>query len=107
MKELTSLADVDAFLTENQLSFLYISREHCSVCHALLPQVKEVLAKFPKIQFAFINADQLEEIAGHFSIFTVPAMLLFIDGKEYVREARFIHMDEFEKKIRKLYEIVI
>lgn len=104
---LTTIEEVHALIEENQFSFLYISRENCSVCHTLLPQVKEVVLRFPKIQFAFINADDVEEIAGHFSIFTVPAMLLFIDGKEYIREARFVHIDELEKKINKLYHLVI
>ncbi|MDI3477356.1 MAG: hypothetical protein PWQ59_881 [Thermoanaerobacterium sp.] len=34
-----------------------------------------------------------------FSIFTVPTVLLFAEGKEVIREARFISMDMLEEKI--------
>lgn len=105
-EELTSLHDIDAFLKEHQLAFLYISRTNCSVCHALLPQVKQLMTAYPEIQLGHINADHVEAVAGKFSIFTIPVLLLFIEGKEYVREARIVHMDLFKEKIDKIYQNV-
>jgi thioredoxin-like negative regulator of GroEL len=105
IKELNSLEMVDKFIEEYSLSFLYISRTNCSVCHALFPQVKKLMTHFPLIQLGHINADQLEEIAGHFSIFTVPALLLFVEGTEVLREARFVHLEEYKSKINKIYKL--
>lgn len=59
---------------------------------------------FPKIQTRTANAEDIPEIAGYFSIFTVPVLLLFADGKEMVREARFVHVEEFKMKVSKIYE---
>ncbi|WP_077619310.1 thioredoxin family protein [Bacillus sinesaloumensis] len=101
--ELTSVDTVKHFIEEHPLSFLFISRTNCSVCHALLPQVKDVMEDFPTIQLGYINADHVEEIAGYFSIFTVPVLLLFVEGKEFLREARFVPMEPFKEKIEKIY----
>ncbi|WP_010676502.1 thioredoxin family protein [Bacillus timonensis] len=103
-EELTSLDAVKAFIEQHSLSFIYISRTNCSVCHALLPQVKEVMIDFPEIQLGFVNADDVEEIAGYLSIFTVPVLILFVEGKEYVRDARFVPMESFKEKIEKIYQ---
>ncbi|MBS4220969.1 thioredoxin family protein [Bacillus sp. FJAT-49711] len=103
----TSLTSVEKFIKDYQFSFLYVSRTNCGVCHAILPQVQELLKKFPLIQLGHINADELEEIAGRFSIFTVPALLLFVDGKEMIREARFVHMQSLEERISKIYYMVV
>lgn len=105
IEELTSLDMVENFIHKHNLSFLYISRPNCSVCHALLPQVLELMDQFPSIQLGHINADTVEEIAGRYSIFTVPVLLLFVEGKEYLREARMVHIDPFTKKINKIYEL--
>lgn len=105
--ELTSIEIVDNFIKEHQLSFLYISRQNCSVCHSLLPQVQQLMMKYPEIKLGHINADEVVEIAGRFSIFTVPVLLLFVAGKEYVREARIVHMDLFDEKINRIYENVV
>ncbi|MED4016020.1 thioredoxin family protein [Sutcliffiella cohnii] len=106
MLTLTSIEMAQEFIEQHPLSFVYVSRTNCSVCHALLPQIEELLKEFPKIELGFISADDVEEVAGHFSIFTVPAMMLFVDGKEMIREARFVHMEELRKKISKIYGMV-
>lgn len=107
MVELTSISSVEQFIEDHQLSFLYVSRTDCGVCHAILPQLKEMLLEFPLIQLGHINADNVEEISGRFTIFTVPALLLFVDGKESIREARFVHMQMLQEKISKIYSMIV
>ncbi|WP_156290305.1 thioredoxin family protein [Oceanobacillus salinisoli] len=105
-KELTNMDMVEQFIQDNTLSFLYISRPNCSVCHGLLPQVQALLEKYPEIQLGHINTEAVEAVAGRFNIFTVPVLLLFVEGKEFIREARIVHMDLLEDKLDKIYENV-
>jgi len=106
MKELFSVKEVDDFVHRHSLSFLYISRDHCSVCHDLLPKIQNVMADFPNIQLALVNADHVPEVAGRFTIFTAPVLLLFVDGKEVLREVRFVHVEPFREKVNKIYSII-
>ncbi|WP_176752923.1 thioredoxin [Tenuibacillus multivorans] len=78
-KNLKRMEEVNTFVNNHELSFLYISRQGCSVCHGLLPQVQTMMEHYPKIKL------------GH------------IDGKEYLREARIVQMDEFNHKVSKVY----
>ncbi|WP_156288872.1 thioredoxin family protein [Oceanobacillus salinisoli] len=103
-EELHTIEAVNSFISNNPLSFVYISRTGCSVCHALLPKVRKLMENFPEIQLAHINSAEVEEVAERFTVFSVPALLLFIDGKEYLREARIVHMSLFEEKLQKIYE---
>ncbi|WP_269411116.1 thioredoxin family protein [Lentibacillus daqui] len=102
--ELTSLSAINDFIRNHQLSFLFISRPDCSVCHGLFPQVQVLMKNYPEVALGHINADQVPEIAGAFSVFTVPILLFFIDGKEYIREARIVPLDLLEEKINKIYQ---
>ena len=58
---------------------------------------------FPRIETREVNAENIPELAGFLSIFTVPVLVLYADGKEILREARFVHVDEFKRKIEKIY----
>ncbi|PAE28459.1 thioredoxin family protein [Oceanobacillus profundus] len=110
MKEfesIKSIEHIETFITENRLAFLYFSRPNCSVCHGLLPQVQQLMNSYPQIKTAHINVEEVQEVAGRFSIFTIPVLLLFVDGKEYIREARIVHLDLLEEKIRRIYENVL
>ncbi|MBR8664346.1 MULTISPECIES: thioredoxin family protein [Bacillus] len=103
--ELTSMVAIEKFITGHKLSFIYISRPQCTVCHAVLPQLRVLLTRFPKIKLGHINADRVEEVAGRFSVFTVPVLLLFIEGTECLREARFVHFEQLEQKLKRVYQL--
>lgn len=102
-KKIYAEQEITPFITDHQLAFLYISKTNCSVCHSLLPQVEAVLTDYPKIKTAHINVDDIPAVAGRFSVFTVPVLLLFAEGKEYLREARIVHLDQFREKLDKIY----
>lgn len=106
-EELTSLTAINEFIKNHKLSFLFISQPGCSVCHGLFPQVEQLMANYPEIKLGHIDAANVTEVAGAFSVFTVPVLLLFVEGKEYIREARIVPLDLFEEKVRKIYENVV
>lgn len=106
MQQFESIAtkeQLEDFINDDSLTFLYISRTSCSICVSLLPQIKRVLNRYPLIKKGYVNADELPEVASLFSIFTVPVLILFVSGKEYLREARIVQLDLFEEKIKKIY----
>ncbi|WP_336184126.1 thioredoxin family protein [Bacillus sp. 205(2023)] len=108
MKEVTELLSLNAienFINRHQLNFIYISRPSCTVCHAVLPQLRELLEQFPHIKLGHVNAFRVEEVAGRFSVFTVPVLLLFIEGTEFLREARFVHFEQLEQKLKRVYQL--
>ncbi|GEN89074.1 thioredoxin family protein [Oceanobacillus sojae] len=103
--ELTTIKMTEEFLQNHALSFLFVSRPDCSVCHAVLPKLRELLDKYPQIHLGHIDASKVEEVAEKFLIFTVPIMLLMIEGKEYIREDRFVRFDQLEEKLDQIYEM--
>ncbi|MNN92865.1 hypothetical protein D3C81_2112150 [compost metagenome] len=65
------------------------------------------MMNYPEIQLGTINAQEVQEAVGRFSVLTAPVLLLFVEGKEYVREARIFHLDLVDEKIRKLYDMAL
>lgn len=103
-KELLNMNEIEAFVLNHKLAFLFISKPNCSVCHSLLPQIKTVMKQYPQIKTACVNTDHVPEIAGRYNIFTVPVLILFYQGKEYLREARFVRIAPFNEKIKRIVD---
>ncbi|MBT2661123.1 thioredoxin [Bacillus sp. ISL-45] len=59
---------------------------------------------FPKIETGLVNAGKVEEIAGFLMAFTVPVLVLYADGREYLREARFVQVEKLREDLSKIYE---
>lgn len=97
--EKENLATVLQTISHEPLSLVYISLPQCGVCHAILPRVAEVTTNLAIPAFQ-VDAAENPEVASHFQVLTVPAVLVFVDGKEVHRQARFIDV----KKIQGLLE---
>ncbi|MCA1022278.1 thioredoxin [Halobacillus litoralis] len=106
MDYIHSIEDLDAFVNEEMLSIVYVSRPGCSVCHGLLPQVEDLLADYPKIKARHVNADEVPQVAGHYSVMTVPAVLVYSEGKELFRKARFVPIGELNQQLAKLNHFI-
>lgn len=88
---------------DNQSVLLFVKTDNCSVCEGLLPQVLALQVEYP-LPFYSVNVAEVPEMAGQLSLFTAPVVLLFHEGKEYSRFARFVQMDELKRRMQELLE---
>ncbi len=106
MIELNTLEEMDGFIKNNTIAMFYFTSEGCNVCGGLLPKIEEMLIKFPKIKVSKIKVDKFTKAAGQYSIFTLPGILVYIEGKEIIREARFISVEILEETIERYYNMI-
>lgn len=95
-------------LIQNEIGVLvYFSTPTCNVCHALKPKIaSEFETHFPKIIQVFIDSSITPEIPAHFQIFSVPTILIFLDGKEFARESRNVSVGQLVDKIKRPYDMM-
>lgn len=62
---------------------------------------------FPMIKGAVVNAGKVPKIAGYLMAFTVPVLVLYVEGKEYLREARIVQVEKFREDVARIYEGVV
>ena len=70
------------------------------------PKVEGILGKYPEIKSVYIDVEQSPEIGIKHSIFTIPAILFFTEGKETIREARYISIKDIDMKVSRYYELI-
>ncbi|MGM0218607.1 thioredoxin family protein [Enterococcus sp. AZ126] len=104
MEKLQTIQDVVTFINKNHLAFLYVSQENCSVCHALRPKLTELLKRYPKIELREVEADKVKEISAEYLIFSAPTLLFFVEGKEYIREGKFVQLKKLAEVIEQIYQ---
>lgn len=86
---------------------IYFSTDECNVCKVLKPKVGEMLiANFPKIKLIYVNLNQSPEIAAQNRIFAVPTLLVFFEGREYIRKSRNFGLDELKNEIDRPYQMM-
>ncbi|MFO8068562.1 MAG: thioredoxin family protein [Alkalibacterium sp.] len=101
-KEAQSLEELRKHVNENDLAFLFLYGQNCSVCHGVLPQIKPIVEGFPEIKTLQADVEKIPEISGEYIVFTVPVVLLFVDGREVMRFARFIEKNKLHEQLDKI-----
>lgn len=105
MESVTTLGALKERISETEQLLVYVSRSGCSVCHALKPQVEDMLTAFPQITSVAVDSDEVPDVAGAYSIFTVPVVLYFMNGKEMLRRARFVPIGELTHQLERIQEM--
>ncbi|MGN7410313.1 MULTISPECIES: thioredoxin family protein [unclassified Sporosarcina] len=103
MNEVMSFKAWQELLTQQEAMLLFVKTDHCSVCDGLYPQVEVLTEQYP-FPFYYVNVAKVPEMAGQLSLFTAPVVLLFKQGKETARFARFVPMEQLHKRLEELKE---
>ncbi|HGO5855192.1 TPA: thioredoxin family protein [Mannheimia haemolytica] len=99
MTPLSTLDQVQALINQNRLAVLYISTPKCGVCTVMKPKINEILNDFDSVASGVVGIDEVPALASFYHILTAPALLVFADGKEIWRGARFIDVVDFENTL--------
>ncbi len=103
-----TLESINQTLSTNDAVMLYFSAPACNVCHALKPKLTEaILDQFPTFVIESIDISKTPEIASHFSVFAIPTVLIFFQGREFLRKSRHMSVDEVVGDIRRPYNIML
>jgi len=103
MIEIGSYEEWNEISKEQPQLLLFVKTDHCSVCEGLYPQVDTLAADYP-FPFYRVNVAQVPEMAGQLSLFTAPVVLLYDEGKELARFARFVPMEQLTRRMQELAE---
>jgi thioredoxin 1 len=103
-----TIENINQIIKENLAVMLYFSAPTCNVCHALKPKLLEAIdANFKEFEIVSVDVSQEQEVAAHFSVFAIPTVLVFLDGREFLRKSRHMSIDEVVREIQRPYEIMM
>ncbi|HDK7137489.1 TPA: thioredoxin family protein [Clostridium botulinum] len=105
MEEIKNINYIENTMKDNSMVLIYFSsNEKCNVCTILKEKINDIGKKY-NIEVFNVNIDNFKDAAGRYNVFTVPTTLFYIEGKEILREGRYISLIEFEEKIKRYCDL--
>ena len=105
MEIITSYEKLQELIKKNEMVMIYFGSKACGVCSSMMPKVENMIKRYPNINAVMVEADKSLSLSAKFNVFTVPVILLYIEGKETIREVRIISLDNLEQKIARYCQI--
>lgn len=104
---LNDLNELNSKLQEEMALVLYFSSPSCNVCHVLRPKLMQALLKeYPSIGRYHVDIALTPEIAAEFQVFSAPTIIVFLEGREFIRKGRSMSVDGLLEEIRRPYELM-
>ncbi len=103
MRDIKTFGELQNMISENEVLLVILTSPDCCVCHADMPRVEKLAEEFGFLA-VHIDVSEVPEAAGQLTVFTVPAVLLFYEEKEYHREARIIDFSMLRRRMTEISE---
>jgi len=102
-----TIEEINKTIDENLAVALYFSAPTCNVCHALKPKLFSAIEEnFEQMQIISIDVSTSQELAASFNVFAIPTLLVFLDGKEFLRKSRHMSVEGVVAEIERPYSIM-
>lgn len=99
--------ELEIKIKESQGVLVYFKNDFCGPCVALRPKVSDLIeSKFSKMEMEIVDSFTNPSLAGQYNVFGNPTLLVFFEGREYIRKSKYISMPELQGEIERLYEMV-
>lgn len=95
--------ETDLSLTLSKTTSVVLAKTRtCSVCGAIKERLEYIEDYYKDVFFSEIYIEDVPTFSGQHLVFTVPTVLVFYEGKEILRESRFVSVDNVVKVLNKI-----
>lgn len=106
MEIIKSLNEIDSFIKDNVFSLVYATTKACNVCDVVLPKLQDILLDYPQIKYCKVDTEEIPEVAGAYNVFTIPTIIVYLEGKEILRQGRYINFIELDSVLDRFSKFV-
>lgn len=99
--------EFEKLMAQQPAVLVYFSTLECNVCKVLKPKVMELVqSEFPEISLVYVETNLQPEIAAQNRIFAAPTLLVYFDGKEFIRKSRNLSIDQLLQELQRPYRLM-
>jgi len=104
---LNSIADFEHIKKTKKAFVLYITDNTCNVGESVTPKLEQLITEqFPKLLIYYTYTNQTPELPAQLSVFTIPTVLVFFEGKLYIQKSRAFSLGELRQEIDRYYKMM-
>lgn len=98
IKTLTDYESIEPVLNKGLV--MIIAKTHtCSTCAMINTHLESTINRLDEIEHYQVFVDDVDSFRGKHVVFSVPTVLIFSEGKELLRESRFIDTHKINRLI--------
>ncbi|WP_244562813.1 thioredoxin family protein [Paenibacillus uliginis] len=106
LRQMKSLNEINQVIENEPLVLLIIKTGQCGVCESVEAKVSLMLESRPDMTGVYVYMEDAPDVASAYLALSAPMVLLFYEGKEVDRIARFVRFDELDHVLSQYEELL-
>ncbi|MGM1048275.1 MAG: thioredoxin family protein [Bacillota bacterium] len=106
LRQMKSLNEINQVIENEPLVLLIIKTGQCGVCESVEAKVSLMLESRPDVTGVYVYMEDAPDVASAYLALSAPMVLLFYEGKEVYRIARFVRFDELDHVLSQYEELL-
>ena len=104
---LNSIEEFENIKNTQKAFVLYITDGTCNVGENIAPKLEKLIADhFSKLKLYYSYTSNTPEISAQLSVFTIPTLLVYFEGKLYIQKNRTFSLQELATEIERYYNLL-
>ena len=104
--KVSSEVNLEDVINHTDAVLIYFYSDHCPPCLSLRPKVGQLMAEeFPQMELVYVNAEKHPELSARYQAFSLPVLLLYFEGKEFLRFSKYVSIQELRESVGRIYKL--
>ena len=82
VRAITTVLEMRSVISQPKLTVVDFFATWCGPCKMIAPQLNDMAAKKPNVNFLKVDVDQAQELAAEYQISAMPTFMCFKDGQK-------------------------
>lgn len=100
-KQIESIDQLNAHISKQDIVLVFFDTSSWGVGRAVFPKLMDLANEY-NLDVLRVDMDSQPLIKGQFTVFSAPTVLLFSNGREIIRESKFIDFERVDKTLNSL-----
>ena len=105
-KNFTKQDNYNKLIEENEILLFQFGMQTCAPCHSIKNKLKDYSEVNESLKIYYVACEQFQQLAAKLSIFTVPTILVYVQGKLTLKVSGYFSLEEVFMKIER-YQMML
>ena len=98
---------LEAAMKRENLLILQFGAESCAPCSAIKDRIQSWNRLHPMVGFCYLPTEKLPKVCAQMGVFTVPTLLLYVQGKLSIRQSGYFSLDQILQQAEKYEDLLL
>ncbi len=106
MKVLENCVDLENAIRNEKILIVQFGAQACAPCHAVRHKIETWCDAVQGVSSLYVPIEDFTELAAQASVFVVPTIFVYVEGKLMLRESGYFSLDAILGKVQQYIEML-